>query len=86
MTRESYLTAEEVSAWLRVGRETVYRMARAGRMPPVRVGRLWRFRKSDINAWLQDREVLAKQGTQSPEAMTRVTRPDPERQAENSKH
>ncbi len=72
MARESYLTAEEVSAWLRVGKETVYRMAKAGRIPAVRVGSLWRFRKSDINAWLQEHEALASQGTESPEAMPRV--------------
>ena len=31
---------------------TVYRLIKAGKIPAVRVGRQWRFRKRDIDAWL----------------------------------
>jgi DNA-binding NtrC family response regulator len=30
----------------------VYRLIKAGKIPAVRVGRQWRFRKRDIDAWL----------------------------------
>ena len=44
---ESYLTADETAAYLKVRRDTVYRLARAGQIPSVRVGRQWRFRERD---------------------------------------
>ena len=53
MIVESHLTTEDVTAWLRVNKRTLYRMVRAGRIPAVRVGRQWRFSKSDLDAWLQ---------------------------------
>ena len=48
-----FLTTAEVMAYLHVNLRTVYRLIRAGQLPAVRVGRQWRFRKSDIDAWLQ---------------------------------
>lgn len=49
---ESFLTTEEVLEYLRVNLRTVYRLIKAGKIPAVRVGRQWRFRKRDIDAWL----------------------------------
>jgi excisionase family DNA binding protein len=47
-----FLTTEEVLEYLQVNLRTVYRLIRAGKIPAVRVGRQWRFRKSDIDRWL----------------------------------
>jgi excisionase family DNA binding protein len=49
---EVFLTTEEVLAYLQVNLRTVYRLIKAGKIPAVRVGRQWRFRKRDIDAWL----------------------------------
>jgi excisionase family DNA binding protein len=49
---ETFLTTEEVLAYLQVNLRTVYRLIKAGKIPAVRVGRQWRFRKRDIDAWL----------------------------------
>ncbi len=53
MIDESFLTTEEVLEYLQVNLRTVYRLIKAGRIPAVRVGRQWRFRKRDIDAWLE---------------------------------
>jgi excisionase family DNA binding protein len=50
---ESFLTTEEVLDYLQVNLRTVYRLIKAGKIPAVRVGRQWRFRKRDIDAWLE---------------------------------
>jgi excisionase family DNA binding protein len=50
---ESFLTTEEVLEYLQVNLRTVYRLIKAGKIPAVRVGRQWRFRKRDIDAWLE---------------------------------
>ena len=47
-----FLTTEEVLEYLQVNLRTVYRLIKAGTIPAVRVGRQWRFRKRDIDAWL----------------------------------
>jgi excisionase family DNA binding protein len=52
MMDETFLTTEEVLAYLQVNLRTVYRLIKAGKIPAVRVGRQWRFRKRDIDAWL----------------------------------
>ena len=49
---ETFLTTEEVLEYLQVNLRTVYRLIKAGKIPAVRVGRPWRFRKRDIDAWL----------------------------------
>ena len=51
-TDEVFLTTEEVLEYLQVNLRTVYRLIKAGKIPAVRVGRQWRFRKRDIDAWL----------------------------------
>ena len=51
-TDEIFLTTEEVLEYLQVNLRTVYRLIKAGKIPAVRVGRQWRFRKRDIDAWL----------------------------------
>jgi excisionase family DNA binding protein len=51
-TDDAFLTTEEVLEYLQVNLRTVYRLIKAGKIPAVRVGRQWRFRKRDIDGWL----------------------------------
>jgi excisionase family DNA binding protein len=53
MADDSLLTTEEVLDYLNLNLKTVYRLVKAGKLPAIRVGRQWRFRKNDIDAWLQ---------------------------------
>jgi two-component system cell cycle sensor histidine kinase/response regulator CckA len=52
-TDETFLTTEEVLEYLNVNLRTVYRLIKAGSIPAVRVGRQWRFRKRDLDNWLE---------------------------------
>jgi excisionase family DNA binding protein len=54
---EGFLTTEEVLAYLQVNLRTVYRLIDAGKLPAVRVGRQWRFRRKDIDAWLDSQRA-----------------------------
>ena len=58
MNTDGYLTTEEVLDYLKVNLRTIYRLIKAGKIPAVRVGRQWRFRKTDIDAWLQSQGGL----------------------------
>jgi excisionase family DNA binding protein len=45
------LTAQEAAAYLRVSTVLVRRLAQAGELPGMKVGRVWRFRSELIRAW-----------------------------------
>ena len=51
-TAPAFLTMDEVLGYLRVTSRTIYRLIRTGDLPAVRIGRQWRFRQSDLDAWL----------------------------------
>jgi len=46
------LTIEELSAYLKIPRSTLYKLVREGKIPSQKVGRHWRFRKETIDRWL----------------------------------
>ncbi len=48
-----FLTTEDVLGCLKVNARTVYRLIRSGELPAVRIGRQWRIRQSDFEAWLE---------------------------------
>ena len=54
---EVFLTTEEVLEYLQVNLRTVYRLIKAGKIPAVRVGRQWRFRRRDIDGWLDSQRA-----------------------------
>src|ERR1700681_4365876 len=76
MIDETFLTTEEVLEYLQVNLRTVYRLIKAGKIPAVRVGRQWRFRKRDIDAWLDSQRPRGGGGGRlaSPAAPVRNTR------------
>ena len=46
------MTVSEVAEYLRVNPQTVYRKAKTGEMPVVRIGRAIRFKRADLENWL----------------------------------
>jgi len=74
MIDETFLTTEEVLEYLQVNLRTVYRLIKAGKIPAVRVGRQWRFRKRDIDAWLDSQRP---RGAARPAATTMSPPPGP---------
>lgn len=46
------MTLPEVAACLKVTERTIYRLAGAKKIPAFKVGGVWRFRKADIEAWI----------------------------------
>jgi excisionase family DNA binding protein len=45
---EEILTTREVADLLKLHPKTVNKLARSGRVPAYRIGRQWRFRKSEV--------------------------------------
>lgn len=72
MIEDTFLTTEEVLEYLQVNLRTVYRLIKAGKIPAVRVGRQWRFRKRDIDAWLDSQRARGGRPAAAPEAAARA--------------
>lgn len=49
------LTIDDVAAYLKTGKRTVYRLAAAGRLPAFKLGGTWRFRRGDLDRWIASR-------------------------------
>ena len=56
---QACLTTEEVLSYLKVTPRTIYRLIRTGELPALRIGRQWRFRRSDLDAWLERQRTFA---------------------------
>jgi len=52
------LTPREVAQYFKIDEETVRLMARDGKLPAIKIGRLWRFRKSSIQQYLENRQNI----------------------------
>jgi excisionase family DNA binding protein len=52
------LTIEELSAYLKIPKSTLYKLAREGKVPANKVGRHWRFQKRSIDRWLERERAI----------------------------
>jgi excisionase family DNA binding protein len=50
------MTLQEVAAFLKAHPNTVYRLARAGKIPAFKLGTDWRFERRAIEAWIRLRQ------------------------------
>ncbi|MCL2180589.1 MAG: PTS sugar transporter subunit IIA [Treponema sp.] len=55
MADDDILTLEEVAKYLRVSERTIYDCAQKGEIPAGKIRTAWRFKKSEIDKWVNDR-------------------------------
>jgi excisionase family DNA binding protein len=55
---DQILTIKEVAAYLKLAEKTAYRLASEGKLPGFKVGGSWRFKRMDIEKWIE----VQKQG------------------------
>ena len=53
--QDDILTIEEVAKYLRVSDRTVYDWAQKGEIPAGKIGTVWRFKKSEVENWVNAR-------------------------------
>ena len=59
VTPSVLMTLEEVAGYLRLHTSTIYRLARAGIIPGVKIGGQWRFNQERVDTWLAQQEVAS---------------------------
>lgn len=55
MENEDILTLDELSAYLKIPKGTLYKLCENGSLPTFKVGKQLRFRKGDIEKWIATR-------------------------------
>lgn len=50
---DRWLSVEEISKYLGVSNDTVYRWIDNHNMPAHKIGRLWKFKKDEMDEWVR---------------------------------
>lgn len=63
MAEDNVFTVQEVAIYLRMKPVTIYKHAKAGKLPCFKVGANWRFKKSTIDRWIAAQEDKENNGS-----------------------
>lgn len=55
MCDDDVMTIKEASSFLKIGTTTIYNLARKKKIPARKIGREWRFLKSEIIEWMKEK-------------------------------
>ena len=58
---DEILTLKEVAEYLKLAEKTAYRLAAEGKLPGFKVGGSWRFKRGEIETWIE-RQVEERKG------------------------
>ena len=50
---DDVMTIDELAAYLKLSKSSLYQFARAGKVPGVKIGQQWRFQKIAIDEWMR---------------------------------
>jgi excisionase family DNA binding protein len=53
---DEILTIEEITEYLKLNEKTAYRLASEGRLPGFKVGGSWRFKRVDLEKWIEEQK------------------------------
>jgi len=53
MMEDRWLSVDDIAAYLGIKRDTVYRWISERNMPGHKIGRLWKFRKEEVDEWMR---------------------------------
>jgi len=54
---DDVMTIDELAAYLKLSKSSLYQFARAGKVPGVKIGQQWRFQKGAIDEWMRSRAM-----------------------------
>ena len=64
MPNEEVLTLKEVATLLKIAERTAYMMVQRGDLPGFKVGGQWRFKRVDIDAWMEAQKRSKRSGAE----------------------
>ncbi len=60
MADDEIMTLQELATYIKIAEKTLYGYAQKGIIPGIKIGSAWRFRKTDIDAWLEQQRRLTE--------------------------
>ncbi len=51
------MNIKEVASYLKITEKTAYKLASEGKIPGFKVGGAWRFRKKEIDQWIDNQSI-----------------------------
>jgi len=60
LNMDKWLTLEQIAKYLQMSTSSIYKMAQAGKIPAYKVGRQWRFKKEEIDKWVEKQKPKRK--------------------------
>ena len=57
---DRWLSVDDIAAYLGIKRETLYKWLAEKDIPAHKVGRLWKFRKEEIDKWVRTGEANSR--------------------------
>ena len=57
---DEILTLKEVAEYLKLAEKTAYRLAAEGKLPGFKVGGSWRFKREDVQKWIEEQKLSNK--------------------------
>jgi len=68
---DRWLSVDEIAAYLGIKRDTVYKWISEKQMPAHRMGRLWKFRKDEVDEWVKTGGAGDNEQSQTPDGRKR---------------
>lgn len=53
---DEILTIQELAEYLKLNEKTAYRLAAEKKLPGFKVGGSWRFKRDDLEAWIEEQK------------------------------
>jgi len=57
MEEKEIMTVKQVAEYLQMDEHTIYKLARSGLIPPLKIAGQWRFKKDVIDKWISEKSL-----------------------------
>lgn len=57
---EKWLTIDQISDYLQVSKEKIYKLCQQGKMPASKLGGQWRFDVKEVSSWVRQQRPKRK--------------------------
>jgi len=52
--KDEIMTIKDLSLYLKINEKTIYKLTKQGKLPGVKIGGMWRFKKEAIDNWMMN--------------------------------
>jgi len=57
MEEKEIMTVKQVAKYLQMDEHTIYKLARSGQIPSIKIAGQWRFKKEVIDKWISEQSL-----------------------------